>query len=179
MAILTKRQDKAIAINALGRKVLMFNMAGMEEKTYEDMVYTDYARDAGSKAVVIKKSRRYGDMRLRCTLERITSNREVDQWRGSGDYFYLGLECSCLKEADYWSDYTEFAEYANAPVIEEGDKCSILEYNPETGETAVHTVIARDVCPDYSTACRFEEESPEETREAIHKIKVQRGIAWK
>lgn len=170
MAILKKRQDKAIAINLLGRKVLTFNTEGSEEMTLEDMKWTDYSREAGSKACVLQKSRRYGAMKLHCTLARVTSNREVDRWKGSSDYFYLASECACLKADDNWRDYLEFAEYANAPVIEEGDKCSILEYNPKTGETVVHTVIAREVTPGCITACHFEEESLEETMGSIKEV---------
>ena len=172
MAILTERQDKAIAINLLGRKVLMFNVDGARIMQNEEMAWVDYATKSGSKACVIKKSKRYGDMRIDCTLERVTSNREVDQWNGSGDWFYLSQECVCLSNRDHWSDYTNFAEFANAPVIEEGEKCSILEYNPKTGYTAVHSVIARGVDPNCSTVCKFEEESIEETRKAIKKVKI-------
>lgn len=172
MAILTERQDKAIAINLDSRKVLTFNRSGAYPlKINNDILVMEYARDAGSKANVIHKSRRYGDMKVHCTLGRCTSNREIDFRKGSGDYFYLGSTGACLKADDHYTDYIEFAGYANAPIIEEGDRCAILEYNPETGRTEVHTVIARDVNGEYSTNAYFEEESLEETMKTIKKIK--------
>ena len=171
MAILTERTDKAIAINLLGRKVLMFDATGAKkmELSGEDYII-DYPNNRGfGKANVIEKSRRYGDFKKHCTVERITSSREVDQWKGYGDYFYLSMNSACLTARDHYTDYIEFAEYAIAPVIEEGDKCSILVVDKEKGTTEVHTVIARGVNGDYSTAAHFEEEPEEETRKAIQR----------
>lgn len=171
MAILTERTDKAIAINLLGRKVLMFDATGAKKMELGNGEYTmQYPNKRGiGKANVIQKSGRYGDFRKHCTVERVTSNRAVDQWKGLGDWFYLSTNCGCLTAQDHYTDYIEFAEYANAPVIEEGDKCSILVINREKGTTEVHTVIARGVSGDYSTAAHFEEEPEEETRKAIQR----------
>lgn len=169
MAVLTQRNDKAIAINLLGRKVLMFDATGARKQELGGGdFYIEYPLGkAVGKANTIKKSSRYGDMKMHCTLGRVTSNREVDQWKGSGDYFYLSMNPSCLTKDDNYTDYIEFAEFASAPVIEEGDKCSILVFNRYTGETEVHTVIARNVNGDYADAAHFEEEPEEETRKAI------------
>lgn len=171
MAVLTERSDKAIAINLFGRKVLMFDATGakkMELSTGEYIMQYPNNRGFG-KANTIKKSSRYGDMKRHCTVERITSNRPCDQKFGSGDWFYLSMNCSCLTAQDHYTDYIEFAEYANAPVIEEGDKCSILVVDRAKGTTEVHTVIARRVNGDYSDAGYFEEEPEEETRKAIQR----------
>ena len=172
MAVLTERTDKAIAINLLGRKVLMFDATGATKEDLgngEYIVHYPSRRKEVGKANTIKKSSRYGDMKMHCTLGRVTSNRPVDQKNGSGDWFYLSLNCACLTAQDHYTDYIEFAEYATAPVIEEGDKCSILVFDREKGTTEVHTVIARHVNGDYSDAGYFEEEPEEETRKAIQR----------
>ena len=174
MAILKDRQDKAIAINLLGRKVLIFDATGAYKSELSNGDYHieyPYRRREAGKANTIRKSSRYGNMKNHCTLSRVTSTREVDQWRGSGDWFYLSSNCACLTADDHYTDYIEFAEFANAPIIEEGDKCSILVFDRNTGETEVHTVIAREVNGEYSTAAHFEEEPEEETMAAIRREK--------
>ena len=169
MAVLTERSDKAIAINLLGRKVMMFDATGARKvELGNGEYYIEYPnRRVVGTANTIRKSSRYGNMKNHCTLERVTSTREVDQWRGSGDWFYLSSNCVGISAQDHYTDYIEFAQYANAPVIEEGDKCSILVFDREKGTTEVHTVIARGVNGDYSDAAHFEEEPEEETRKAI------------
>ena len=171
MAVLTERTDKAIAINLLGRKVMMFDATGAKkmELSEDDYIIEYPNRRLSGKANTIKKSSRYGDMKMHCTVERVTSTREIDQWKGSGDWFYLSMNCTCLTAQDHYTDYVEFAEFANAPVIEEGDKCCILVIDRVKGTSEVHTVIARDVNGDYSTAAHFEEEPEEETRKAIQR----------
>lgn len=171
MAVLTERTDKAIAINLLGRKVMMFDATGAKKEELGNGEYIiEYPNNRGfGKANTIKKTSRYGDMKRHCTVERVTSTREVDRWKENDDWFYLSMNCSCLTAQDSYYDYIEFAEYANAPVIEEGDKCCILVIDRVKGTSEVHTVIARDVNGDYSTAAHFEEEPEEETRKAIQR----------
>lgn len=168
MAVLTQRTDKAIAINLLGRKALMFDATGArKEELGGGEFYVEYPSRNKGKANTIRKSKRYGDMKAHCTLGRVTSNRKVDQRKGCGDYFYLSMNAVCLTNQDHYTDYIEFAEFASAPVIEEGDKCSILVFDRNTGMTEVHTVIATGVNGDYAQAGYFEEEPEEETRKAI------------
>lgn len=141
MATITGRTEMAKAINLEGRKVMTFNL----DKTPE------YSR--GSTAVVLNKSSnpRYNGMRTACTL-----GRDYDK-AGDG-VFYLANPGSMLTAEVSISTYLKFAENANAPAINEGDRCAVVVYSKLKNTIEVHTVIAGPVRSDCTPACRFVEE---------------------
>lgn len=174
MAVLTERCDKAIAINLLGRKVLLFDETGKsewfcnsDEEAYRGTV-TDYkcVRNEFVRVPANGAYRRHGY--ASCTLGRVTSNRPIDIKDGMDDYFYLSSEIAGISSSDWYTDYIEFAEKAKAPLIEEGDKVSIVVYDRNKQTAEVHCVIAKDIgYSGYSTCGYFVDEAIDDIRPLI------------
>lgn len=177
MAVLTERQDKAIAINLLGRKVLLFDETGKstwlcnsDEEAYRGTV-TDYKWNRNEYVRVVSTGayRRLGY--ANCTLRRVTSTRPADTKDKMNDYFYLSSEIVGISSDDWYTDYIEFAEKAKAPLIEEGDKVSIVVYDSKKQIAEVHCVIAKNIgYSGYSTCGYFVDEPIEEVRPCIDKV---------
>jgi hypothetical protein len=163
---LTNRQHKAVAINLDNRKVMMFDATGANKRiigSSDFIVDYPYSREQGKARIAIS-TRRYGLMMHNCSLGRVTSSRSVDQRNGQGDWFYLSANCVCVTFEERLSDYVEFAQYANAPVINESDRCAILVIDSNAGTSEVHTVKAVQVS---ESGCYFEEENEAETMPSI------------
>lgn len=175
MAILTKRSEKAVALNLLGRKVLIFDETGKREETWKDsegnlVRHVEYPSQHHDKAIVLIPTSRYGDQRRVCSLYRTTSNRDIDKYKGQEDTFYLLTHGACLHSDDHYGDYIVFAREAQAPVIETGDRVCILVVDHEKKTAVVHTVIADTVNGRYSPACHFLDEPEEDVLPKIRKI---------
>lgn len=177
MAVLTERQDKAIAINLLGRKVLLFDETGKHSWVCNSDdpnccgIITDYKRNRDEYVRVPGKGAyaKFGDGR--CSLMRTTSTRHIDLKDGMTDYFYLMSETVGISADDWYADYIRFAEKAKAPFIEEGDKVSIVVYDREKHAAEVHCVIAKNIgYSGYNTCGYFVDEPIEEVRPCIDKI---------
>lgn len=131
--ILTERTDIAKALNFGKYPVLTF----------------DVDNDKGSLAVVTKESGRFGNMRSKCTLYRGKQTRD-------DGIFYLLTHATMLKSHYNVDDYLENAEFANAPVINEGEEVAILVYSKLNNTCFVQIVKAGKVDPSYATAVTFE-----------------------
>lgn len=147
--VLTDRSHKAVAINLDGRKVLTLDL---------DVLETGPRYEAGSKAVVVwhNSNPRYDGRRHRY---RVGCGYQT----ADDGVFYLYEEASCIHSSDFWSDYTEFAEFANAPALEHGDRCAILCFSKRRNYTEVHTVV-------FEKSMRFTEQSEEDTMPNIIRI---------
>lgn len=148
--VLTDRSHKAVAINLDSRKVLTLDLDihESERSNYE----------AGSKAVIIHRSKnpRYDGQREHCRLG-------YGYQTADDGVFYLSKESSCLSATDRWSDYVEFAIFANAPALEPGDRCAILCFSKRRNYTEVHTMV-------FEKSMRFTEQSEEDTMQRILRI---------
>lgn len=148
--VLTDRSHKAVAINLDGRKVLTLDLDILngEGSQYE----------AGCKAVIVRHNSnpRYDGQRRHFRLG-YGYQTEDD------GVFYLSEEMVGITSHDWWSDYTKFAEFANAPALEPGDRCAILCFSKRRNYTEVHTVV-------FEKTMRFDEQSEEETMPSILRI---------
>lgn len=108
MKILTTAKGMAKAMNFGKYPVLRMNMDTKE----------------GSKAVVLGKSDRYGELRYRCTLS-------IDFYKEGDGLLYLSTEASCIKAEYSWKDHLEDAEFANAPVISPDQVVAVYVYSAE------------------------------------------------
>ncbi len=175
MAILRDRQDKAIAINLLGRKVLTFDATrasswycNSENPEYSGTITEYPSKDHDICRVHGKKDGYFWDAKL----YRVTSTRPNDRSKfGQDDYFYLMSGCCCLDNSDGWQKYVDFANIAKSQLIESEDKVSILVYDRTTNLTEVHCVIAKDVgYKGYSTCGYFVEEPIEDIAPQIARV---------
>lgn len=148
--VLTDRSHKAVAINLDGRKVLTLDL---------DILHGEGSRyEAGSKAAIIRHSNnpRYDGQRRHFRLG-CGYQTAVD------GVFYLSEEMVGITSNDWWSDYTEFAAFANAPALEPGDRCAILCFSKRRNYTEVHTVV-------FEKSMRFTEQSEEDTMPSINQV---------
>ena len=148
--VLTDRSHKAVAMNLDGRKVLTLDL---------DILNGEGSRyEAGSKAVILKHSSnpRYDGQRIHFHLG-------CGYQTADDGVFYLSEEMSGITSHDWWSDYTKFAEFANAPALEPGDRCAILCFSKRRNYTEVHTMV-------FERSMRFTEQSEEETMTSIARI---------
>jgi hypothetical protein len=109
----------------------------------------DIDKREGSKAVVIKQSARYGEMRYGCKL----FNGYEKENDGT---FWLMKKATMIKGHYGIDDYLEDADFANAPVIESNQDVAILCYSRLANTAFVVIVNAGKVTTDYSTAAKFE-----------------------
>lgn len=131
-SILTDRKDIAKAMNFGKYPVLTYDLD--EEK-------------GGSKARVIKQTSR-GPLPYNCQLFM------GSQTKNDG-VFYLMTKASILKGNVGVCDYIEDAEFANAPVIDNGQEVAILVYSKERSISFVIMAKAGRIDPSYSTATTF------------------------
>lgn len=176
MAILTQRNEKAIAINLLGRKVLIFDATGAKTDHYDGNGDPHWAGE-----IVHYPSRFHDCCRVHgrrdghlwgATLHRVNSTRPGDRNRfGQEDYFYLMSDMVGLDNDESWQKYADFAKKAQSQIIEEGDKVSILVIDKDTNKTKVHCVIAKDIgYSGYSTCGYFVDEPYEDIKPLIDKV---------
>ena len=131
--LLVERTDIAKALNFGKYPVLTYDL---DEKK-------------GSKAVVISKSHRYGDMRKHCSLQ-MGYQKEND-----GKLWLMAHGTMVSAHVDV-HDYIEMAEYANAPIIESDQEVAILCYSKKANVSFVQILKSGRVSADYSTATVFE-----------------------
>lgn len=131
--LLTERKEIAQALNFGKYPVLTFDLDTNE----------------GSKAVVLKMSNRYGEMRYDCKLQR-------DYHKKGDGIFYLSTNASMISGDFSAMDALKCAEYANAPVIEPHQEVAILLHSKIQNTAIVLTVKSGHVDPTYSSATVFE-----------------------
>ena len=176
MAVLTQRNEKAIAINLLGRKVLTFDATGAKTDYYTgngDPEWAGEIVDYPSRFhdLCNVRGRKDGDI-WHASLYRSTSTRPGDKdIYGQSDRFWLMSECVCIDNDDGWQKYVNFARRIQAPMIEEGDKVSILVFDKAVNWTEVHCVIAKNVGYNgYSTCGHFIDEPYEDIKPFIDSV---------
>lgn len=131
--LLTDRKDIAKALNFNKYPVLTF----------------DIDNDKGSKAKVLKKHRDGEIHPYNCNLY-CGAQTKTD------GTFWLMTKASMLSKSFTVNDALENADYANAPIIEEGKEVAILVYSKKLAIKFIVIVTPDRVDPSYSTATRFE-----------------------
>ena len=146
MKVLTTAKGMAKAMNFGKYPVLRINMDTKE----------------GSKAVVLGKSDRYGEMRYRCTLS-------VDFYKENDGILYLSTECACVKSEYSWKDHLEDAEFANAPVISPDQIIAVYAYSEKARAGFVRMVKSGNInvhCQVATMLKDIEEEKEDEAKES-------------